>query len=101
MASPQPYFWPQSQISYGRMLTRMGRFDFATKFKITLQSLIPGFGPFCRATLLIAPESKSLIFIFTQNLTYFGEQDKRNCVNKIQTEIRAKTKLTQIHHQTL
>ena len=52
MALPQPYFWPQSQTSYGRMLTRLGRFDFATKFKITLQSLILGFGPFCRATLL-------------------------------------------------
>ena len=49
----KPWFWPQSQTSYGRMLTRMGRFDLATKFKITLQSLIPGFGPFCRVTLLI------------------------------------------------
>ena len=34
------------------MLTRMGRFDFATKLKITPQSLIPGFGPSNRSTLL-------------------------------------------------
>ena len=52
MTPLKPWFWPQSQTSYGRMYTRMGSFDFATKLKITPQTLIPGFGPFYRSILL-------------------------------------------------
>ena len=52
MTPPQPWFWPQSQTSYGRMYTMMGSIDFATKLKITPQTLIPGFGNFYRAALL-------------------------------------------------
>ena len=52
MTPLKPWFWPQSQTSYDRMYTRMGSFDFATKHKITPQSLMPGFGPFYRTTLL-------------------------------------------------
>ena len=33
----------------------MGSIDFATKLKITPQTLIPGFGNFYRAALLIDP----------------------------------------------
>ena len=36
MTPPQPWFWPQSQTSYGRMYTMMGSIDFATKLKITV-----------------------------------------------------------------
>ena len=52
MTPLKPWFWPQSQTSYGRMYTRMGSFDFATKLKITPQTLMPGFGPFYRSILL-------------------------------------------------
>ena len=52
MTPLKPWFWPQSQTSYGRMYTRMGSFDFTTKLKITPQTLMPGFGPFYRSILL-------------------------------------------------
>ena len=52
MTPLKPWFWPQSQTSYDRMYTRMGSFDFATKLKITPQTLMPGFGPFYRSILL-------------------------------------------------
>ena len=58
MTPPQPWFWPQSQTSYGGMYTMMGSTDFATKLKITPQTLIPGFGNFYRAALL-KPKVKS------------------------------------------
>ena len=69
MTPPQPWFWPQSQTSYGRMYTRMGSIDFATRLKITPQTLIPGFGIFYRAALL----SHSLQ-IFKIKTTFQGGQ---------------------------
>ena len=53
MTPLKPWFGSQSQTSYGRMYTRMGSFDFATKLKISPQTLMPGFGPFYRSILLI------------------------------------------------
>ena len=58
MTPLKPWFWPQSQTSYGRMYTRMGSFDFATKLKITPQTLMPGFGPFYRSILLKCLDDK-------------------------------------------
>ena len=63
MTPPQPWFWPQSQTSYGRMYTMMGSIDFATKLKITPQNLIPGFGPFYRTTLLISFQGVQMILV--------------------------------------
>ena len=64
MTPLKPWFWPQSQTSYGRMYTRMGSFDFATKLKITPQSLMPGFGPFYRTILLILRQNVVCKFLF-------------------------------------
>ena len=58
----KPWFWPQSQTSYDRMYTRMGSFDFATKLKITPQTLMPGFGPFYRSILLNCSRNGSRIY---------------------------------------
>ena len=41
----KPWFWLQSQTSFGRMYTRKDSFDFATKLKIYPQNLMLGFGP--------------------------------------------------------
>ena len=52
MTPLQPWYWPQSQTFHGRVYARVGSFDFATKLKITPQTLMPGFGPFYRTILL-------------------------------------------------
>ena len=46
MILSQPWFWSQSQMSYGKMCTRVGSIDFDIKFKIHLKKLMPGFVPF-------------------------------------------------------
>ena len=48
----KPWFWPQSQNSYGRMYNRMGSFDFSIKLKIKPKNFVPSFGTIYRATLL-------------------------------------------------
>ena len=42
----------QSQTSYGRMYTRVGKFDFMTEPKFTPQNFIPGFVQNYRTALL-------------------------------------------------
>ena len=64
MTPLKPWFWPQSQTSYDRMYTRMGSFDFATKLKITPQTLMPGFGPFYRSILL----SRAKVYIVCRKI---------------------------------
>ena len=52
MILSQPWFWSQSQMSYGKMCTRVGSIDFDIKLKIHLKKLMPGFVPFYGAILL-------------------------------------------------
>ena len=53
MILSQPWFWSQSQMSYGKMCTRVGSIDFDIKLKTHLKKLMPGFVPFYGAILLI------------------------------------------------
>ena len=63
MALLHPCFWSQSQTSYSRVYTRVGRFDFETKPKITSQNFIPGIGQNYRTALLSTPTA-TLIYNF-------------------------------------
>ena len=58
MALPRPQFSPQSQSSYGHMVTRIGTVDFGTKPKFAHEKLMPGFVPFQGAILLKSSEYK-------------------------------------------